>query len=245
MEHHKGFICFANSHMTVLAHQHASFRAALKKALLILPDGKPLAIACSLLYNQKQERIAGMDFMPALLAQLDNLGGKIFLYGSTDHVLELLKERINVLYPGVEIVGSISPSFSGTTAEENAMHIRQINESGANFVLVALGCPKQEIWMAKHYKAINAILLGVGGAFPVLAGVQKRSPKFMQSLSLEWLYRLQQEPKRLFKRYLFTNVSFMYLLSRQIAQKHVPFRKTLIPLEEIAEFQHSKNKVSS
>ena len=87
-----------------------------------------------------------------------------------------------------------------------------INSSGANLVFVALGCPKQEKWMAQNSHKINAMLLGVGGAFPVFAGVASRAPLFMQNTGLEWVYRLYQEPKRLFKRYLFTNSIFLFLV---------------------------------
>ncbi|RYG03410.1 MAG: glycosyltransferase [Chitinophagaceae bacterium] len=229
LNQNNGFVCFANSHMTVHAHKFPAFKAALSKAKLILPDGKPLAIACNLLYRKKQERISGMDFMPALLNELNKKSASVFLYGSTELVLTQLTQKFNLQYPNVTIVGSISPSFAGVSAEETAEHIRLMNESKAQFVLVALGCPKQETWMATHYNSINALLLGVGGAFPVVAGVQKRSPKIMQSLSLEWLYRLKQEPRRLFKRYLFTNMSFLYLLSKEMARKHILLKKPGTP----------------
>ena len=105
------------------------------------------------------------------------------------------------------------------TDEEIKTHISRINESGAHFVLVALGCPKQEKWMAANYKDINAVLLGLGGAFPVVAGLQKRAPVWMQKIALEWLYRLIQEPGRLFKRYFYTNSYFMALLMKQLMSR--------------------------
>ena len=160
-----------------------------------------------------------MDFMPALLEESEKRGGKIFLYGSTPSILEKLTRNIQTLFPSIQIVGAISPPFRELLASETAEHIDQINNSKANFVLVALGCPKQETWMAQNHSKINAVLLGVGGAFPVIAGVQKRSPKLMQNLSLEWLYRLKQEPRRLFKRYLYTNVYFIGLLLRNLQRK--------------------------
>jgi len=229
--------------MTVLAHQRPEFKQALTDALLILPDGKPLAIACNLLYKRKQERISGMDFMPALLHEIGKHKASVFLYGSTNQVLDQLSQKIQVQYPNVTVVGKISPSFTGSTDLETAEHVEQINRSNAQFVLVALGCPKQEIWMAKNYKSINAVLLGVGGAFPVLAGLQKRSPKLMQSLSLEWLYRLQQEPRRLFRRYFYTNISFIYLLSMALAKKHIAFRKSSAVPRRLTPYNRSSNKL--
>lgn len=244
LNNNKGFICFANSHMTVLAHKSPEFKRALTDALLILPDGKPLAIACNLLYKKKQERIAGMDFMPALLTEIGKHKATVFLYGSTNGVLDQLSAKIKTLYPAVTVVGKISPSFSNESDLETAEHIKVINASKAQFVLVALGCPKQEIWMAKNFRSLNAVLLGVGGAFPVLAGIQKRSPKVMQSLSLEWLFRLRQEPRRLFKRYLYTNISFIYLLSMALAKKHLVFRKYSNHRRSLSAYNQGRNKLN-
>lgn len=213
-----GFICFANVHMAVEAYLDRAFQLALKKALLVLPDGKPLAVACGLLYKKHQERIAGMDFMPALLKQAGMVHGKIFLFGSTSEILAKLIKKIELNYPGTNVVGAISPPFRKLSEAETDNYIRQINESGAHFILIALGCPKQEKWMAEHFQKISGILLGVGGAFSVIAGVQKRCPHWMRDAGLEWVYRLIQEPRRLFKRYLITNSMFLYLLGRQMLQ---------------------------
>jgi len=219
LQRKSGFVCFANVHMTIEAHNDPWFREELRKALFVLPDGKPLALACGWLYNKKQERISGMDFMPALLEKANSLRAKIFLYGSTVDTLDKLITRIGSLYPQVIIAGKISPPFRKPTAEERDQHIRYINDSEANFVLVALGCPKQEKWMAENYPAINSILLGLGGAFLVVAGIQKRSPVWMQNMALEWLYRLVQEPKRMFKRYVYTNLYFMILIGKDLLKK--------------------------
>src|SRR5206468_4540680 len=121
----------------------------------------------------------------------------------------------------VKIAGSISPPFGEISIAEQERYIDMINESGAQIVLVSLGCPKQEIWMATHYKKINAVLLGIGGAFMVTAGLQKRSPKWMQRTSLEWFYRLIQEPRRLFIRYWMTNFLFLWLISKELYKKRV------------------------
>lgn len=98
-------------------------------------------------------------------------------------------------------------------------YVRQINDSGANLVMVVLGCPKQENWMAQHSRHINAVLLGVGGAVDVYAGVRRRAPAWMQRLALEWLYRLLQEPRRMFRRYFVTNSLYIWLLAKQLLKK--------------------------
>ena len=219
LAHEPAYVCFANVHMTIEAHQDAFFREKINQASLVLADGKPVAVAGRLLYGKKQERIAGMDFMPAVLGRANEQNARVFLYGSTQHVLDTLRQKIKTDYKNVEVVGAISPPFRPLSAEELAQDIRLINESGAHLVLVSLGCPKQEKWMSAHSEKINAVLLGVGGAFAVTAGLQKRSPVWMQRLGLEWLHRLFQEPSRLFKRYFITNTIFIFLLIKEIIKR--------------------------
>lgn len=210
------FVCFANVHMTVEAYNDKSFANDLSKATLITADGKPLAMACKWLYKEEQERIAGMDFMPALISNLNKKSATIFLYGSKEDVLLAITEKIKSEFSNVKIAGYISPPFRQLTREEENEHVQIINQSGAQFVFVALGCPKQEKWMARNYDQINAVLLGVGGAFPVFANLQKRAPHWMQASGLEWFYRLVQEPKRLVRRYTYTNFMFIYLLTKSL-----------------------------
>jgi len=215
-DHRSSYVCFANVHMTIEAYKSPSFREQLNNASLVVTDGKPLAVACHALYRKKQERIAGMDFMPAILERANIEGSTIFLYGSKPDVLEALKKKISGQYPSITIGGAISPPFRPLQPEEEQEHIRQINESGAQLVFVSLGCPKQEKWMASMKGRINAVMIGVGGALPVMVGMQKRAPAWLQNLGLEWLFRLMQEPRRLFRRYVITNSFFIYLFFKKI-----------------------------
>ncbi|HEY0680624.1 MAG TPA: WecB/TagA/CpsF family glycosyltransferase [Chitinophagaceae bacterium] len=215
----RAYVCFANVHMTMEAHQDPGFKENINMASLVLADGKPIAVAGRLLYGKKQERIAGMDFMPAILKKANQYKAKVFLYGSTQPVLDALEQKIRSDYRNVELAGAITPPFRNLSAGELNDHIDQINRSGANLVMVSLGCPKQEKWMSANSHRINAVLLGVGGAFAVTAGLQKRSPVWMQRLGLEWLHRLMQEPGRLFKRYFVTNTGFLFLLSKEIIKR--------------------------
>jgi len=217
--HTPSYVCFANVHMVIEAHKDPAFLQQLDNATLVVADGKPVAAACKWLYGKQQERIAGMDFMPRLLeaAAAKKLG--VFLYGSSEDMLEALKNTIKTQYPGCQVVGAISPPFRPPTAEEKEADIMAINKSGAHIVMVSLGCPKQEKWMASNYKSINAVLLGLGGAFAVTAGQQKRSPKWMQRAGLEWLHRLLQDPRRLFKRYFITNSLFIWLLGKALIKR--------------------------
>ena len=219
LDHRPAYVCFANVHMTIEAHQDAYFQENINQANLVLADGKPVAVASRLLYGKKQERIAGMDFMPAVLERANDQNARIFLYGSTPNVLDALQQKIKTDYKNVEVVGAIAPPFRPLDEAELSTHIGEINRSGAHLVLVSLGCPKQEKWMSAHSEKINAVLLGVGGAFAVTAGLQKRSPVWMQKLGLEWLHRLLQEPTRLFRRYFITNTKFIFLLMKEIIKR--------------------------
>ncbi len=173
----------------------------------------PLVKVLKFFYGIKQDRIAGMDVMPELMKEAEINSLKVFFFGTTPELLEKIRIRAEKEFPRLTIAGMLSPPFNKSLDEET--YIDAINSSGANLVFVALGCPKQEKWMAKHSHKIHAVLLGVGGAFPVFAGTASRAPKVMRDLSLEWLYRLFQEPGRLFKRYMVTNSLFLYLVFKE------------------------------
>lgn len=213
------YACFANAHMTIEAYQNPEFATKVNQADFVFADGVPLRWALRWLYGIKQERIAGMDFMESIIAWANQNNLKIFLYGSTDDVLAAIEQRISQEYKADVLAGSISPPFRNLSEEGQEAFIEQINRSGAGIVLVALGCPKQEAWMARHSHQIKGVCLGVGGAFPVFARMQSRAPIVFQKYGLEWLHRLFQEPKRLWKRYFSTNSLFVYLLLKQMFSK--------------------------
>ncbi len=204
-----GYVCFANVHMIIEAHKNKTFCDQVNCATLVLPDGMPVVNALYSFYRQSQERIAGMDAFPDLLrlSEISNL--QVFFFGTSNELLERIRIKTQKEFPTLKIAGLFSPPFDKSIDDEN--YINRINSSGAQLVFVALGCPKQEKWMADHSNKINAMLLGVGGAFPVYAGIAKRAPMWMRKFSLEWLFRLSQEPNRLFRRYFIYNTLFMYL----------------------------------
>ncbi len=135
---------------------------------------------------------------------------KHYFYGASEETIALLKERLASDYPGMQVVGLYSPPFRPLTPEEDAEMIAKINASGADVIWIGLGAPKQENWMAAHAGKFSGVMLGVGAGFNFHAGNIKRAPKWIQKLSLEWLYRLFQDPKRLFKRYLITNTKWLW-----------------------------------
>lgn len=213
------YVCFANAHMTVEAKLNPAFSTVVNSAKLIFPDGKPLCWAIKLFHQQKQERVAGMDMMPKLLAEAEQQQLRVYFYGSKPEVLANICQRAKQEYPYLQLVGYHSPPFRPLQEDETLEDIKAINQSKADLIFVALGCPKQEKWMAKYSKQVNGVMLGVGAAFPVYAQLQSRAPKWMQHAGLEWLFRLVQEPKRLWKRYLITNSYFIWMLVKAIAKK--------------------------
>lgn len=214
------YACFANAHMTVEAKKSTAFQSQVNGSTFTFADGMPLVFALRLLYGIKQDRIAGMDLMGSVLQACENNRLSVFFYGSTPALLEQLKDKAQKKFLHLIIAGMISPPFRVLTEEERQQHLNAINASGAGIVLVGLGCPKQEMWMAKNSNSINACLLGVGGAFEIYAGVTTRAPQWMCALGMEWFFRFLQEPKRLFKRYAVTNTLFLwYFISQFITRK--------------------------
>lgn len=217
--HSSRYACVANVHMLVEAHQDAAFASIVQKAGVITPDGKPLAWALRLLYGVRQERVAGMDLLPDLLSEAARQNIPVYFYGGSEAMLHDTEAYLHKHYPFLDIAGMHSPPFRALTNDEDEKVVAQINDSGAQLVFVVLGCPKQEKWMASMEGRVQATMIGVGGALPVLIGTQKRAPAWMQRAGLEWVYRLGQEPKRLLKRYAVTNTIFLFLLGKAYVRR--------------------------
>jgi N-acetylglucosaminyldiphosphoundecaprenol N-acetyl-beta-D-mannosaminyltransferase len=209
------YVCVANVHMVVEAYEHPDFAEIVNSADIVTPDGMPLTKAIKALYREDQERVDGMSLLPILLDESQKNNLSVYFYGSSQETLDETSNHLKTNYPNLQIAGMYSPPFRQLTTEEEEEIAAKITASGANILFVVLGCPKQERWMAAMKGKIPAIMLGIGGALPVLIGQQKRAPEWMQKNSLEWLYRLAQEPSRLFKRYFKTNTMFLYLMAKE------------------------------
>lgn len=205
------FICLSNVHTTVMSDKDEEYRKIQNAAFLALPDGSPLALVQRLRGYKGAEQVAGPDLMPALWKATENTAVSHYFYGSTQETIDALESRLKSGYPGLSIAGMEAPPFRPLTKEEDEEAVRRINESGASIVWVGLGAPKQERWMYEHQDKINALMLGVGAGFDFHAGTVKRAPGWMRNHYLEWLYRLIQDPKRLWKRYVETNGKFVLL----------------------------------
>ncbi|GHV57507.1 hypothetical protein FACS1894182_06510 [Bacteroidia bacterium] len=206
------YVCIANAHMLTEAHYKQDFQKIVNQSIITTPDGVPLTWGLQLLYGIRQERVAGMDLLPDLLQAASSRRQPVFFYGGTEEMLRKVRQHIEHCYPGIPDVGIYNPPFRPLSPQEEEFIINLIHAHRAKIVFVVLGCPKQERWMASMKGRIQAVMIGVGGALPVLLGMQKRAPKWMQHQGLEWLYRFLQEPVRLWKRYLVTNSQFILLI---------------------------------
>jgi N-acetylglucosaminyldiphosphoundecaprenol N-acetyl-beta-D-mannosaminyltransferase len=213
------YVCVANVHMVVEAKKSETFANYVSNADIITPDGMPIAKAMKSLYGIDQDRVAGMDLLPDLLSVAQDNKLSVFFYGGSQLMLDKTAEYLDENFPDLIIAGTYSPPFRKLTAKEETDVINIINKSDPAIIFVILGCPKQEGWMFNMKNKIPGVMIGVGGALPVLIGMQKRAPFWMQKNSLEWLFRLFQEPKRLFKRYFNTNSIFIGLYAKALLSK--------------------------
>lgn len=210
------YVCACNVHSVVTAQRDERLAGAVRGADMVVPDGAPVAWLMRKSGVEAQQRVSGPDLMWRYFAAAAVYGETVFLLGGTQDTLARLKARIEATFPRLRVVGTHSPPFRAMSAEEDAALVRMLNDSGATTIWVALGCPKQEIWMAEHRDRIHSVLVGVGAAFGFHAGTTRRAPAWMQRLSLEWLHRLLSEPRRLWRRYLTTNTLFLFAAARQL-----------------------------
>ena len=193
---------------------------------MVVPDGQPVRWALALLHGKRlPDRVYGPELTLQVLRALDQQGLSVYLYGSTPEVLERFIANVRCDLPGLKIAGFEASKFRRTTLQEQQDTARRIRDSGANLVLVGLGCPRQEVWVYEYRDLIGLPLLAVGAAFDFHAGTLAQAPKAMQGAGLEWLFRLTQEPKRLWRRYVLLNPVFVGRLALQLSGlKHFPAR---------------------
>lgn len=203
------YICVSNVHTTVMAYDNKDYLNVQNSSLLSIPDGGPLSSVGRKRGFSEMQRTTGPDFLDEILTISVEKKYRHYFYGSTEDTLKKMQTKIKEKYGDVYIVGMYSPPFRNLTNEEDDQIIKDINNINPDFVWVGLGAPKQENWMYEHKNRINALMVGVGAAFDYMAGNISRAPKWMQKLNLEWLYRLMQDPIRLFSRYLYTNTKFL------------------------------------
>lgn len=188
-----------------------------RSAEMFVPDGKPVVVAARLRGESQTERIYGPDLMLALCERSAQHGWRQYYYGGAEGVPEELATTLEVRFPGLVTAGAYSPPFRDLTPEEDAAIIAQINAAQPDVIWVGLGSPKQDFWVAEHRDRLEApVMLGVGAAFDFHTGRIPQAPAWMQRFALEWVFRLVQEPRRLWRRYAKYNPLFLGLFFLQI-----------------------------
>ena len=202
-----------NSEIVQNASKDEELRSLIASADLIIPDGIGLVYASKVMGCPLSERVTGIDFLESIIARLAQTGESIFFFGSKPGVADEAADRMKKKYPGLRVAGTQNGYFQ---PEEEALIVKQINESGADFLCVALGAPKQERVIAQHRDEFTSVrgAIGVGGSLDVWAGNLKRAPEFYRNHGLEWLYRFIQQPTR-FKRMLTLPVFMLRVIFRR------------------------------
>ena len=212
------YICFCNVHTTMMSYRDADYQTIQNSAALTFADGAPIAREQQHLDFTSARRVAGPDFMDAMFKATMDGSVSHYFYGSTEETIRNLQEELPKRYPGIRIAGAYSPPFKpleDITEDEDQTDLQRINNSGADLIWIGLGAPKQEKWMATHEGKLGGVMLGVGAGFDFYAGTVKRAPDWVKKIGMEWLYRLFQDPKRLWKRYITTNTEFLALILKE------------------------------
>jgi N-acetylglucosaminyldiphosphoundecaprenol N-acetyl-beta-D-mannosaminyltransferase len=206
---------FCSVHMLVEASRDGALQAALNAdEALVVPDGMPL-VWMGRQKGYRVERVCGIDMLPALLDRSRDYGYRHFFYGGAPGVPERLADTMRRTFPDLQVAGTFSPPFRPLTPEEDAAIVARINAAAPDYVWVGISTPKQDYWVTEHRHRLEApVLLAVGAAFDFHSGVKRRAPGWMQRSGTEWLFRLISEPRRLWRRYAYTNSYFLYTIAR-------------------------------
>jgi N-acetylglucosaminyldiphosphoundecaprenol N-acetyl-beta-D-mannosaminyltransferase len=210
------YICVAGVHGVIESQRDENIRRVHNAAGIVTPDGMPLVWLSRLKGHAQVSRVYGPDLMLAVCEASIHKDYRHFFYGGGDGVPEKLVANLLGKYPQLNIVGMYSPPFRSLTPEEDKLIVRMINQAGPDIVWVGLSTPKQEVWMMEHIRELMVpVLIGVGAAFDFHAGLKRQAPAWMQRVGMEWFYRLLNEPRRLWRRYLFNNPIFVMLVLAQ------------------------------
>jgi N-acetylglucosaminyldiphosphoundecaprenol N-acetyl-beta-D-mannosaminyltransferase len=214
----KGYIVTPNASHVVLLQKDKEFKKAYENASLVLADGMPIIWVSRILGQPLKEKISGSDIFPLLCRVASQKDYKVFLLGAGPGIAKKASEALIKEFPNLKIVGTYSPLYNfQTNIEENKKINKIVNVAAPDILFVGLGAPKQEKWIYYNLNMLNIkIAIGVGAAFDFIAGAVKRAPKWMQKIGLEWFFRLIQEPKRMWRRYLIGNSIFIWLAIKEV-----------------------------
>ncbi|MCK9247448.1 MAG: WecB/TagA/CpsF family glycosyltransferase [Solirubrobacteraceae bacterium] len=224
----QGYVCVAATHTVMVCQEDEELRDAVLGSSLTVPDGQPLVWAMNLLGHQQPNRVYGPTLMERHCEHAAENGTRVYLYGGRDRqALDRLARELRRRFPSLRIVGGWSPPYRPLSAAEDDAIVDEINRSGADVVWVGIGVPKQEKWMARMRSRLDApVLVGVGAAFDFHAGLVPQAPHRIQSLGLEWAFRLLQEPRRLWRRYARYNPLFVRRFTSQLVRQRMSGRRT-------------------
>ena len=187
------YVVTPNPEIVMLAKENPALKEALAGADIVLPDGAGIVKGAAILGRPMKEKVPGIDFACGVMARLAERGGSVYLFGAKPGVAEAAAETLRTKFPGLVISGTSDGYFS-----DDGPIIEKIKDAAPDFLLVCLGAPKQELWMAKMSgKLPVGLMVGLGGSLDVFAGTVKRAPEAWQKLDLVWLYRLLKEPRRI------------------------------------------------
>lgn len=210
------YVCVSTVHGVMECQRNEAVRRALNSSGLTTPDGMPLVWISRLQGFRHVRRVYGPDLMLAVCERSVAKGYRHYLYGGRPGVAEALKARLEQRFPGVQIVGLECPPFEPLTPEQDHEAVERINAANPDIVWVGMSTPKQDLWAAEHVGRLNApVIIAVGAAFDFVSGRKRQAPRWMRQSGLEWLFRLIQEPRRLWRRYLIYNPLFVWLLLGQ------------------------------
>lgn len=216
-----GTVFTPNVDHVVLADENERFLRAYREASLSLVDGMPVLWASRLLGTPLPAKVSGSDLIHPLMERARDRGHRVYFLGGAPGVAERAAEKLTAQFPGLEIVGTDS-SVVTLDGDQSAI-VERIKRAEAQLLLVALGAPKQEIWSHEQREALApAVSIGVGASLDFIAGVQRRAPRWMSDVGLEWLYRLANDPRRLASRYLLRDPRFCVILARQLVSDPRP-----------------------
>lgn len=218
------YVCVCNVHMVMEAYDDPAFREVVNGADLVTPDGMPLVWALRAMGIDDASRVYGPDLMLALCRTAENEGIPIGLYGGAQDVLETLRSELRRQFPRLLIPYAHSPSFAET--RDATAEIEKIRAADVRLLFVALGCPRQERWMALHNGKVPGVMVGVGAAFDFLSGTKWQAPRLFQKAGLEWAFRFASEPRRLWRRYAVHNPRFLALLALQLVGRRFTSNRT-------------------
>jgi len=220
-ERQPGFIVTPNVDHVCRFHRDPAFRASYESACLVLPDGMPILWSARLFGQPLREKLSGSDMVPRLTAWAAERGHSVYYLGAADGVADEAARRLRERHPSLRVAGTYSPpvGFEKDPAQNDEV-LRRLHEARPDLCFVALGSPKQEIWLHQNYeKAGVPVMIGVGAALDFVAGRVRRAPVWMQKAGAEWFWRLCQEPRRLGRRYLVDDTYFALLVCRELLRK--------------------------